>query len=91
MRLSESVDKKLLLSEESLQPPYMTNDIIPAVNDIKNNQAKISFALPWRIELIVRANTNTGSKYWVLEYIKDNKLWRLGGLQESGSSAGHTP
>lgn len=79
-RLSDSKDKKAMLLEETLQPWYMSEGIIEDIYQIKDNEAYISFALPWRIGIAIRADTYGALKYWRFEYVKDYERWRLEGL-----------
>lgn len=90
-KLSESKDQQLLLLEETIQPSYMTSDIIKDLNEIKNNKALISFALPWRIGITINSGTKENLKYWELQYVRNNKKWRLEGLYGKGSTETHIP
>lgn len=73
-----SKNPKELLYEETSQPSYMFDGIITDINQIKDNKAYVNLALPWRVEITVE--TQDKSKYWELDYVRNNNNWRLEGL-----------
>ncbi len=81
-KIATANNPKELLYEETSNSVYMFDAIITDINQISNSRAYVSLALPWRVEVTVETYDRT--RYWVMDYVRRDKEWRLEGTSGRG-------